>query len=442
MSAPASLRRRLILAGGAGIAAAALAAAWLLGAAFERALLRGLDARLDAELDALVALAERTPDGRVALRREPVDQRYDRVFSGWYWAAQLGGATQSSRSAWDESSLEAILDRASTTRGHDEVDGPRAQRLRVASQRVQLPHNGGGASFAVAGDLADLRAEARAFRWFAALSVAGIALALLGVTLLQVGFGLRPLGSIAATLERLRRGEAARFDPATLPGEIAPLATQVNRLLDEHERRVERARHAAADLAHALKTPLTALALESATADDASARRVAEEVQRMRAAVDRHLGGALHADPRQRTPVRPVLESLATLMRRVHAGRAVDLRVEDGDGVFAGSREDLEELLGSLLDNACKWARARVTARVSSGADGLRVQIEDDGPGLPAERIGQALERGVRLDERSPGSGLGLSIAQEIVHSHGGELRIGRAVVGGLGVELRFPPQA
>lgn len=442
MTSPASLRRRLLLAGSAGVLLAAIAAALLLGAAFERAALRGLDRRLSDDLDALVALAEAGPDGRVRLRREPAEERYDRVFSGWYWAMQADAATRSSRSAWDATEMEGVLTRAQAQRGYLEAPGPRGQALRVALQRIRLPGASAPAVFAVAGDLAQVRDEARDFRWFAALSVASIALGLLAIIGFQVGFGLRPLRRIATTLERIRRGESTRFETASLPAEVAPLATQVNELLDEHQRRIERARRGAADLAHALKTPLAALALESEAGQGEFAQRVAHEVQRMRAAVERRLVGALEADPLQRVAIRPVLDSLLALMRRVHADRAVALHGDAGDAVFPVSRDDLEEMLGNLLDNACKWASSRVEVRVATDATGVGIVVEDDGPGLTPEQAARALQRGVRLDEREPGTGLGLAIVDDIARSYGGSLQLARAELGGLRATLRFPRPA
>jgi signal transduction histidine kinase len=441
VSAPASLRRRLLLAGSLGVATAALLAAWLLGLAFERAALRSLDDRLEADLDRLVAAVEVMPDGRTVLNREPADERYDRVFSGWYWAWRgRGTQARASRSSWDDTALLDVLDHAATSRNAAMVDGPRAQRLRVLSQRVRFAPSGVEAGFAVAGDLAAVHAEASAFRWFAGAAVAGIALALLGVIAWQVGYGLQPLRRITDTLLRIRRGEDARFAPESLPGEIAPLAAQVNELLDEHGRRVERARHAAQDLAHALKTPLAALALDADAGGSVPAAQVQQQVTRMRAVVERQLSGGLGADPRQRTPVAPVLDALCALLRRVHGARGITFSIEaDADLVFAGSRDDLEEMLGNLLDNAGKWAATAVTVRAGASAGQLNLAVEDDGAGLEPEQAQQALQRGIRLDRRAPGTGLGLAIVQATASSYGGALQLGRGRAGGLRAELRLP---
>jgi signal transduction histidine kinase len=438
MKRATSLRNRLLLGGALGVIAAALCAALLLGAAFERSAQRALDRRLGDDLDKLIALAEVAPDGRVILTREPVDERYDRIFSGWYWGARVGDDVRQSRSSWDSEALVDALRDATPTRTPTEIEGPRSQRLRVLAQQVRFP-NGATLQAAVAGDLSELRAEARDFRVLAAAAVALLALALLLAMLLQIRYGLRPLARVSDTLTRLRQGDDVRFDAGALPSEVAPLALQVNELLDDHARRVERARNSAQDLAHALKTPLTALALQGEQPGPELARDVATQVQRMRSAIDRHLVGHLGADARRRTPISPPLHSLRELMRRAHADRGIAIDITcPPEAMFPGAPDDLEELLGNLLDNACKWARERVEVSVAEDASGLRITIDDDGPGMDTDAAASALERGVRLDQRVPGSGLGLSIVDAIVAAHGGTLELQRAPLGGLRAEARF----
>lgn len=439
MTAPASLKWRLLLAGASGVMLAALTGAWLLGAAFERSALGALDRRLGDDLDTLIALVERRDDGRIALRREPVDERYERVFSGWYWAIDLQGAQRVSRSSWDEATWASALTRASAVRQLSQAAGPSDQTLRIASQRIRFSNGGAEAALAAAGDLAEVRAEAREFRVFAAVAIALIALILLLAIACQVGFGLRPLHRVKETLLRLRSGEDVRFEAASLPLEVAPLATQINDLLNEHDRRVSRARHAVHDLAHALKTPLAALALDAQGDNSELARTVSEQVARMRATVDRQLAGGLVADSRQRTPVLPVVAALTRLMKRAHASRPVPIGIDtevDATAIFSGSLEDLEEMLGNLLDNACKWAASTVLISSTRVGDGLLIRIDDDGPGLDADQIERAMQRGSRLDEQAPGSGLGLDIVHSLATSYGGSLRLHRSPAGGLRAEL------
>jgi signal transduction histidine kinase len=258
---------------------------------------------------------------------------------------------------------------------------------------------------------------------------------LLVMLAVQIRYALRPLTELADIAGRVRRGERARFPDAGLPAEVAPLAGHLNELLDHHERSSARARTAAQDLAHALKTPLAVLSLEAERPGPQLAARVQAEVARMQASVDRHLGRGVAADPRARTPVVPVIDALLALMARVHGGRGVAFeRVAAAPTVFAGSAEDLEEMLGNLLDNAGKWARARVRVDASARDGRLTLTVDDDGPGLPADAREDLTARGVRLDEQTPGSGLGLAIVRDIAEGYGGRLDLRAAAHGGTGL--------
>lgn len=412
-----SLRLRLIVAGCAGVAVVALAAAWLLGAALERAALRALDRRLGEDLDGLIGQVEASATGALALRREPTNEPYERVFSGWYWQVEGAVDRLQSRSLWD-----TRIDIApGLERRYGHATGPRGQRLRTVAQDVRLPDAAGPVRFAVAAELSEVDAEVRDFRQFTALAVALLSAGLLLVLVWQVDYGLRPLARLGATLRRVQRGEQARFDATTLPTEVIPLAQQINDLLDEHARRVQRARHTAQDLAHALKTPLAVLAAEGQRPGLQLPRVVEEQVRRMRAVVDKRLNGGVEADTRERTPVGEVVAALCQYMRVAYGARALDITHDVAAGLqFAGAREDLEELLGNLLDNACKWAHGTVAVRVSREGNRLHLIVEDDGPGMDAQARARAVRRGVRLDEQVPGTGLGLAIVSDIVASHGG----------------------
>lgn len=419
-----SLRLRLLLAGGLGVGVASLAVALWLGQAFAEASERAFDRELADELQTLIVMGEVDEAGRFALQSEPEDQHYARLYSGHYWRVVAGDRQFQSRSLWD-GQLELPLPRAPGKPQVREVRGPRDVELRALVQAVAYPGLETPVVFLVAADRAELSAEAADFRLLAGGAVALVAVTLLALLALQVGFALRPLTRLADTAARVRRGESASFPTDGLPSEVAPLANHLNELLEHHDRSVQRARTAAQDLAHALKTPLTVLALEAERPGPQLAPRVLAEVARMRASVERHLGRGVAADPRGRTPVAPVVDALLALMQRVHGARGLRFeRAGDDDAVFAGGREDLEEMLGNLLDNAGKWAQSRVTVRVAREPAQLLIEVADDGPGLPADALHEVTVRGVRLDERKPGSGLGLAIVQDIAEGYGGQLRL------------------
>ncbi len=435
-----SLRGRLLLASVAGIAIASLAAAWLLGAAFERAAVGAFERRLADDLVTVIGVVARDGGGGVRLRRQPADGRYARVFSGHYWQVGEGEAALRSRSLWDFQLQRSAAPSAAARVAYADLDGPQGQRLRSAERSIRLAGVAAPVRVWVASDQAILRAEVDEFRWLAGLSFAVLAGALMLAAAAQVRYGLRPLRGVADTLARVRRGESHRLDRDRLPTEVQPLAEHLNELLDHHERMVTRARTAAQDLAHALKTPLAVLDAEAQAAGDSLPATVRDQVMRMRGVVDRHLATGAPADTRQSAELSPVLDNLLALMAKAHAGRALALDQQVPAGLrFRGAVDDLEEMLGNLVDNACKWAATRVRVQAATSAGALWIEVHDDGPGLPEAQREAVLERGVRLDQRMPGSGLGLAIAHDIAASYGGALTLSPSPDGGLAARLQLP---
>ncbi len=264
-------------------------------------------------------------------------------------------------------------------------------------------------------------------------------------------FGLAPLKRISESLAAIRSGSAERL-AGKFPEEIAPLARETNALIEANRDIVERARTHVGNLAHALKTPLSVMMNEAAArGDDTLAAKVREQIDIMREQVARHLERARLA---ARTPVVgtvtevvPVLTALARTMEKIHRDRAVAIDIEASQKVrFQGEQQDLEEMLGNLVDNACKWAQSRVSVEVIGGRSGtpeaaqtVHIIVDDDGPGLSPSERERVAKRGRRLDETKPGWGLGLSIVSELAGLYGGELTLGTAPIGGLRAELVLP---
>ncbi|HEL4299440.1 TPA: sensor histidine kinase [Stenotrophomonas maltophilia] len=417
-----SLRRRLLLVAGIGLVLVSVLASVLLGELFKRSARDRLDHELRQDMLTLLAQAEVDPEGQLRLRQEPNDARFQRVFSGAYWqiADQQGKVLLQSRSLWDQTL--AVTADGPTQRN---LAGPMQQSLRARVQQVRLPRAAQAYVAVVANDRSALDADVAAFRQRTAIALAVLVAAWLAVLASQVHFGLRPLRGLRQQLERIRRGEAERIDRRQLDLEIAPLADELDALLDHHQRMVARARSSAEDLAHALKTPLSVLAAETQGDGRDWRRTLHEQGARMRASIDRYLAAGLAVDHRQRSEVAPAAEALCRLMTRVHASRGIHFRVDVAPGLaFAGAVTDLEEMLGNLLDNAGKWARHDVRLRALAQQDRLHIEVRDDGPGLDEAKLESVLQRGVRLDERVEGSGLGLAIAADIAASHGGSLRL------------------
>ncbi len=427
-----SLRTRLLLAGGVGLVLVSALATWWLGAMYERSARTAMDQRLGNELIAVLALAESDAQGRLQLRRDLFDERYQRVFSGAYWQVQdaHGRPLGQSRSLWDETlQLPAAL-HTGPAQGYD-MRGPLDTPLRALAQQVTLPRVPTPLRVVVATDRSDLDAQVSAFRQRTALALAVLIALWFAVLVTQVHYGLRPLAELGRIAGQVRNGENVRFPQQGLVKEVAPLAAQLNDLLDHHQRMVVRARRSAEDLAHALKTPLTVLVTE-ADGDGSDWRQtLRSETARMQASIERYLAAGIGADSQQRTAVAPVIDALCALMQRVHNERGLVFAQDpDAKGLFAGAREDLEEMLGNLLDNAGKWAAHRVSIRVRHIDATLRIEVQDDGPGLPDADLQRVLERGVRLDQRAAGSGLGLAIVADIAESHGGTLVLANAEPG------------
>jgi signal transduction histidine kinase len=329
------------------------------------------------------------------------------------------------------------------------VSGPEDARLRLVQRTVDLGDDG-RYLISVAGEATDIDEDMKSFDRTIGAIFAGLTLALIMTTALQVRLGLAPLKRISESLAAIRSGRAERLE-GEFPSEIAPLARETNALIDANHEIVERARTHAGNLAHALKTPLSVIVNEAAArANDPLAEKVLEQADLMRDQMVRQLERArLAARPTvlgTLIDVPPVVTALARTMEKLHRDREIAIAVDVPPRArFRGEQQDLEEMLGNLVDNACKWARSRVAVEVvaeDASADGkskMRVIVDDDGPGLsPAERE-RVARRGQRFDESKPGSGLGLSIVVELASLYKGVLTLETSPIGGLRAELALP---
>lgn len=451
----ASLRWRLLLAALLAVSLALVLAGVAIARLFDRHVTQQFDLRLQDQLTQLLAALEPDGAGQPVLARPLADPRWQRPYSGLYWQVQAVGVAQAepalrSRSLWDEQLPlpdDTLPDGA--LHGHA-LPGPAGQRLRALERAVQWSESAPRWRVVVAADTRELQEALDTFRGALAGSLAGLGAALLAAVAAQLWLGLRPLRELRQALQAVRTGRQTRLQGA-FAVEVQPLVDDFNRVLAHDEQVVERARRLAGNLAHAIKTPLAVigtLAEELQPREPAIAAALREQVQRLREQVDWHLRRARAtsaAHPARHTPVQPVLEGLLRVMRKVHAVRAdgdepLELTLQgDPAAVFAGEAQDLQEMAGNLLDNACKWGRRRVQVEVGRCGARLWLRVHDDGPGLTPEQCQLVLARGVRADERVPGSGLGLDIVREVAALYGGALRLGRSPLGGLCAELDLP---
>ena len=424
----------------------------VLSSLYRQTVERAFDRRLGVYLRTIVAdiAAPEEPGGKFPQSLgEPL---FELPLSGWYWqVTRLDPGkhdVRSSRSLWD-GGLPHLEDRGvpANPDGSREgyVPGPEDQRLRLVERNIDLGDEG-HYLVAVAGDAAEITEETRGFDQALVITFSILAMVLLITTMFQVRFGLAPLKRITGSLAAIRAGTAERL-AEDFPDEIAPLARETNALIEANKEIVERARTHVGNLAHALKTPISVMVNEAATrGGDSFAEKVREQANIMRDQVARHLERA-HLAARLTvvgsiTEVAPVVTALARTMEKIHHDRGIAIEVDaDADARFRGERPDLEEMIGNLVDNACKWATSRVAVEVVREKSGqvLRIAVDDDGRGLSRSECEQVSHRGQRLDESKPGSGLGLSIVVELAHLYGGKLELGAAPIGGLRAELTLP---
>jgi len=449
-----SLRIRLVAGTLVWIAATIVVAGWALGNLFRDHVAGQFHAELRTHLDQLTAHLALDTEGRAILALPLSDPRLSRPYSGSYWQVDgvdgVGGGAGvlRSRSLWDHV-LAVPQDKPADGELHQHrIAGPQGRMLGMVEGAIAIEDGADGTPhrfrLIAAADEAQMDEPVARFQGALWLSLGVLALGLAFAVLVQVGVGLSPLRRLRQGLERIRKGEAQRL-PDDHPVEIAPLVEEFNSVLAQNTGIVERARTQAGNLAHAVKTPLSVLANAANARQDDFARLVAEQVGVARRQVDYHLARAQAAaavsQPGLNTSLPAALDGLMRTLRQLHAGCELKLHM-DPPNVAVGVRvelHDLQEMLGNLLDNACKWARQQVVMGVSRSDDGIRIDIDDDGDGIAAEQCEDVLRRGVRADQGVPGSGLGLAIVDELAHLYGGRLSLTRSPLGGLRATLLLP---
>ena len=449
-----------LIASSAAIAMVLLAsAAVLLNAAFVQALQRNFDQRLKSAMDGVLANIELSTDGNPQMTSQLADTRFTLPLSGWYWQVSDTGETTkrvSSPSLLEQQLAPAVADLADRDKDgvaafslHDK----QGANLRAVEQDVKLFNGQGTYAVLVSGNFDELRSEVSAFQRTLLLMLAALGLALMAGLLIQVRYTLQPINDLQHQLNDIRSGRA-EFLGEGFPREIQPVADELNLLVESNLEIVERARMQVGNLAHALKTPISVLNNEARDSTVPLAAHVKEQIEVMRDQVNLYLDRARRA-ARAHTigaasEVEPVLQSLARTLQRINSDRSLSITIDAAVGLrFRGERQDLEEMIGNLMDNACKWAKSAVdvSARaLPQGPDDSRlwllIVVDDDGPGIPADKRATALQRGKRLDESKPGSGLGMSIISETASMYGGVLSLAQADLGGLRANLKLPMSA
>jgi signal transduction histidine kinase len=444
-----SLTRRMIT----------VAALWIIillaggGLALDRvltaAMTRNFDSQLEYVLTSLIASAEVGPDGEVLLNRAPADQRFLEPYSGLYF--QISGAQLTedrraiqdlpSRSLWDRRMKVQTSHRDLSLHVYDSSEFP-DEPLRVLERDVRLPGSPVRWRFQVAQSRGGLDDQIDVLRRTMVRSFVILGLGLLVLAALQAFYGLWPLRRVRRAIVAIRSGTKSRIEER-FPREIEPLTEELNALLEHNELQAEEARRHAGNLAHALKTPLTVITnAATARAEDLD-DTVCREATVMRRHIDHHLARARavgrRASAQARSAVWPSLEAVERAVARLHENVTIDL-AGDKTAIVRVERQDLDEMLGNLIENAAKYGNGRVFVTVVSTPECVEIEVEDDGRGIPEEERISIFDRGARLDTDKPGTGLGLAIVRDVAQIYGGSIHLEASEdLGGLLARLRLP---
>ncbi|MCR4269216.1 ATP-binding protein [Nitratireductor sp. ZSWI3] len=427
--------------------------ATIISALFRQVSERGFDSVLLAHLNNVIGSVGASAEGELQGNPNLDDLRFSQPRSGWYWAVEpvtddLGPALRSASmtSQVPSPSTAAIPFNDSFQRKYLSV-GPGGETIEVFEAELLIGDQGQVARFRVMGNRSELEDEVTRFarRLYGYLALFGVGM--IAINVFAILYGLRPLNHVQQALSDIRAGTARRLE-GPFPREIASLADETNALIDNNRRIVERSRKQVGNLAHSLKTPLAVVLNEGRAVGGERGALITAQAVALQKQLEHYLQRARMAAQRDglvfRTPVRASLERMARVMGKLNPSIRLETRLPGPDVIFAGEREDLEEINGNLLENAMKWASARVVLRTEEAPSGtasrtFRIIIEDDGPGIPEEQAREAVKRGRRLDENKPGTGLGLAIVTDLVEEYGGSLSLERSSLGGLKAVVELP---
>ncbi len=416
------------------------------------------DARLHQYVEYLIATTSPDSGVEIMVPANTGEPLFSLPFSGWYW--QIKSLADQRVVHKSDSLVSETLklpsesgvspDAKEIRRAY--ITGPEHQPLRILEREISISEKDQQQryAYAVAGDANEIHSPVDAFRWMLIVAFCMLGAGLLIATFFQVQWGLRPVHDIGAKLAAIRSGAASRLEGA-LPEEIQPLQEELNALIQSNQQIIERARTHVGNLAHALKTPLSVITNEARGQSGEFPAKIAEQAELMREHITHHLGRAQIAARVSIvggvTDVGETLRSLTNALSRIFREKNIAFAVDcSGDAKFRGEKQDLQEMVGNLLDNACKWTVSKVDVRAEllpaakpGTSRQLAVTVTDDGPGLPPGKLKAVVQRGNRLDESKPGSGLGLSIVADLADIYNGSFSLQNVPEGGLCARLVLP---
>jgi signal transduction histidine kinase len=435
------------------------AAGWSLQAMYRAETEQRLDDENHSTITTLAVVVDTDSAGAINYANDklPKDERFSRSYSGRYWAFLVLDEknqvvhAELSTSYFDGHPSVPPQQAAAAIRMMSQADpvmhfdgvGPDNLPLRVGMRALILPQRKVPILLYTAIRRTEANEAVGAFTLRLGIALGVLALVLVMSALVLIRYGLRPLHEIQGKLQDVRAGRRDMLD-GEYPAELSPVVKEINTLITQNRKVVERARTHVGNLAHALKTPLAVLLNEARTGNDRMSELVRRQAEAMSGNVTHYLRSAQAAAQAEvlgaRTDIKEPVEGIARMLERLHRDKDISIEVDaDPKAVFRGERGDLDDLIGNLLDNAAKWCKSRVEVKVTRTDDGITVIVDDDGPGLPPENRAKAMERGKRLDESEPGTGLGLSIVRELADIYGGRFFLEDSPLGGLRARLELP---
>jgi signal transduction histidine kinase len=438
-----SLTGRIVLLSIFWIAIALLATAILLGRLYRVHIEKHYDAHVFTHVEELVAAIETSPEGERKLHREPTDPRFHLLNSGWYWEVFNGGELLDKSPSLGDQQLDLTGLSLIENHGVQTVYGPNRQQLRAQVIHTTYPQDIGSLTFLATAPVIQITDDVHNFIFhiFQSFLVLGIGLSL--AVVVQVQVALKPLKAIRSAISDVQAGKSERL-PQDFPSDVQPLVNELNFLLDHNELLLKRARNQLGDLAHAVKNPLTVIRNEARNMESKQGQLILDQSHAMAGSIDHCLSRARIYGKRDaigyRTSVKSVIDDLIYAVRHIYQDRSIEIHHSGlGEHWFRGEAQDLEELAGNLIDNACKWAKNQVVVQCVTEQDRLVLAVEDDGPGIAEEDMEDVTQRGRKLDDSYAGHGHGLGIVKDIAILYGGILKLSRSPLGGLRAELDLP---
>lgn len=443
-----SIRLRITIASLVAIATAIFAANILIANLFKEHATKQFEATMQFQLNQLASLIAVDPKtGRVTLTSPAGEPRWSAPLSGFYWQINFpDGQLLRSRSLWD-STLEITSQNNLISNNFYYIEDFNSQHLLALTKSLSVEGGKNRFLLTVARNSNELQQAILDFRSSIQGYLLILAVVLLAILILQITFGLSPLNALKKSLHSYHIGEADKIE-GVFPIEFNPLVNELNAVIEKNATIVTRARTQAGNLAHAMKTPIAVIsnALEDKGMSFESFKNlIHEQISKAKEQIDWNLAKARAAtsskNPRLRTPVLPVVQSIVAVMNKVYADKGLSIDIQsfaDSSLIFNGEQHDLQEIVGNLIDNACKWAKSKVQITVGTHNEKVQIIVEDDGLGVKSEDYVRILRRGFRADELTQGSGLGLAIVDDLVSLNEGAIELGQSSFGGLKVSVQF----